>query len=92
MEDMQTMNGVRPAADDVYPFDDPRLPNQWHYYNKGTVRYSKAGADINVIDVWKTQSGHPDVIVSIVDGGMDYNHPDLQANYWLNIAELNGAR
>ena len=91
MEVIQAMTDPRPVADEVYPFDDPRLPAQWHYYNDGSVVNSKAGADINVIEVWKTQWGHPDVIVAIVDGGLDYNHPDLQANYWLNTAELNGA-
>ena len=90
LEDIGDMINTRPVADDVYPFDDPRLSDQWHYYNDGSVKYSIAGADINVIDVWKTQSGHPDVIVSIVDGGLDYNHEDLKANYWLNTAELNG--
>lgn len=64
-------------------FNDPKLPNQWHYYNDGTLDKShKAGADINVVPVWENYTtGNPDVIVAIVDGGIDATHEDLAANY-----------
>ncbi|MCI1640314.1 MAG: S8 family serine peptidase [Bacteroidales bacterium] len=63
-------------------FNDPDLSYQWHYYNDGTggANY-KAGADINVKPVWKDYTtGNPNVIVAEVDGGIDFNHPDLAAN------------
>lgn len=28
--------------------------------------------------------------MAVIDTGVDYNHPDLQANIWTNFAELNG--
>lgn len=64
-------------------FNDPKLPNQWHYYNDGTLDKShKAGADVNVLPVWENYTtGNPDVIVAIVDGGIDAAHEDLAANY-----------
>ena len=67
------------------PFNDPQLPRQWHYYNDGTASSSQSGCDINVFPVWKTYTtGNPDVIVSVVDGGIDYQHEDLADNMWHN--------
>lgn len=64
-------------------FDDPYLSQQWHYYNDGSYHASKAGCDINVMPVWKyVTTGSPDVIVSVVDGGVDFRHEDLAANMW----------
>ena len=63
---------------DELPFDDPYLPKQWHYYNKGTETSTKVGVDINVLSVWKDYTtGNPDVIVAVVDGGIDTAHEDL---------------
>lgn len=74
-------------------FNDPRLANQWHYINTGdkTVFSGiKAGADINAGEAWKLCTGDPRIIVAVVDGGVQWNHPDLEANMWTNTAELNG--
>ena len=73
------------ASSSKYPFDDPRLPSQWHYHNNGTVASSASGCDINVFPVWKNYTkGSPEVIVGVVDGGIDFNHEDLAANMWHN--------
>lgn len=74
---------ARSAATDI--FNDPMLPDQWHYYNDGTLSNSIAGSDINLIPVWnRGVTGNPDVIVAVVDGGVDYTHEDLAANMWRN--------
>src|SRR5207249_1781320 len=31
---------------------------------------------------WDSQTGAPDVVVAIIDTGIDFTHPDLQANIW----------
>ena len=60
------------------PFDDPYLGDQWQYYNTGSKSSWKEGADINVLPVWKDYStGSQDVIVGVVDSGIDFNHEDL---------------
>ena len=73
------------------PFNDPMLSQQWHYHNDGSVVASaRRGADINVADAWRLTAGRPEVIVAIIDQGVQYNHPDLAQNMWVNTKELNG--
>lgn len=78
------------ATQDAMPFNDPRLSQQWHYHNTGQRQGWVPGADINLFDAWQTETGKSDVIVAIIDGGVDYTHEDLAANMWVNEAELNG--
>ena len=84
---VNTLSTVRPSE---MPFNDPRLPNQWHYNNTGSLGGSKAGADINLFEAWKTTTGKKEIVVAIIDGGIDYTHEDLAANVLLNTAEQNG--
>ena len=85
---------VTKAGDFSLPFNDPSLVDQWHYYNQGNAsvaKTAKKGADINVIDTWKELTcGDPSIIVAVVDEGVKYSHPDLQANMWVNTAEIPG--
>lgn len=75
-----------------YPFNDQRATEQWHYQNDGSRANSIAGSDINLYTAYEKYdvTGNPDVIVAIVDGGVDYDHEDLAQNMWINEAELNG--
>ncbi|PWJ40950.1 S8 family serine peptidase [Sediminitomix flava] len=70
-------------------FNDPLLVDQWHYENDGS-RVGSNDADIDMEAGWDITTGTPNVIIAIVDGGIDTVHPDLQANLWRNEAELNG--
>jgi subtilisin family serine protease len=36
---------------------------------------------------WDTQTSASDVIVAVIDTGVDLNHPDLQANLWTNPSD-----
>lgn len=36
---------------------------------------------------WEYCSGSPDVTIGIVDSGVDFNHPDLADNMWINKGE-----
>lgn len=69
-------------------FNDPGLPKQWYYDNPGTESWQEAGADIRLFEAWKEYNGHPDIIVAIVDGGIEPDHPDLQENLWTNNGEI----
>lgn len=78
------------AANSVSGFNDPELHKQWHYNNVGQTLRSKPGADINLFEAWKMETGKPNVAVAIVDGGVDFLHEDLSDNMYVNEKELNG--
>lgn len=69
--------------------NDPRLSEQWHYNNTGQTG-GLPGADIQLFDAWEIESGSDEVIVAVIDGGVDYTHADLAGAMWTNNAELNG--
>jgi subtilisin family serine protease len=72
------------------PFNDPYLGAQWHYHNNGTETWEETGADINAYKAWEINTGSTDIVVSIVDGGIDIDHKDLAGALWVNINEKDG--
>src|SRR5664279_1856361 len=77
------------AGSGTPPVNDPYYWLQWHYHNTGQEG-GYTGADIDLEPAWKINAGMPNVIVDVVDEGVDYKHEDLSANMWVNLAELNG--
>lgn len=73
---------------------DPLWIKMWGLKNYG--QNSPNGAegleksDIQALEAWAVTKGSRDVIIAVIDTGIDYNHPDLKANMWVNEAELNG--
>lgn len=55
--------------------DDPQLGSLW-----GMEKISAEAA-------WEISTGNRDVVVAVIDSGVDYNHPDLKDNYWFNPGE-----
>lgn len=81
----RTENTGTPITNDTY------FPLQWSFLNDGTLMEgAKPGADINVAGAWERCTGDPNVIVAVLDEGVQAKHPDLAANMWINEAELNG--
>ena len=76
------------------PFNDPRFTEMGQYEDVGEsgnkLSGAIAGADINLFEAWKVETGSPNVIVAVMDGGIQYNHPDLADNMWINEAEFYG--
>jgi len=76
---------------EIYPFNDPLLKKQWTYYNDGIGTNMEKGCDINVLPVWKNfTTGNKDVIVAVIDYGIDLDHEDLADNIWINFYEKDG--
>jgi len=74
--------------------DDPDLPVLWGMKNSGQLdsqgRPGIEQMDSGASDAWQLTQGSSDVIVAVIDTGVDYTHPDLRENAWVNEAELNG--
>lgn len=74
--------------------NDPRFAEQWSLQNIGqNINVSGpgvSGADIDITTPWNTSTGSTSVIVAIVDTGIEYTHPDLAANMWVNAGEIAG--
>jgi len=66
--------------------DDPNFPNFWHL-NDGDP---ETLADIGAPQAWDYTVGSRDVVVAIIDTGVDYDHDDLAANIWRNTGEIAG--
>ena len=67
----------------LYPFITPNdtffFPQQWGLYNTGQFASGKAGADIRAPWAWDVIKSS-NVIVAVVDTGIDQNHVDLLNN------------
>ena len=69
--------------------NDPRFGELWGMDNTGQTG-GTPGADIGAVEAWNTTVGSRDIIVAVIDTGIDYNHPDLAANMWVNAGEVPG--
>ena len=62
----------------VFP-NDEYFPRQWHLHNIGQSG-GTPGADINAPKAWEITTGDPNIVVALIDCGVDTNHPDLANN------------
>lgn len=80
-ESLSSVDGIDILEDEreITPnawFNDPMLPQQWHYKDSRTP-----SASINVEPVWQSfTTGGENVIVGVIDGGIDFSHEDLSLN------------
>lgn len=61
--------------------NDPRFTEQWGLSNDGRDG-GKEGADISAMRAWATTTGNDDIVVAVLDSGVDYAHSDLINNIW----------
>ncbi|OGP74391.1 MAG: hypothetical protein A2V86_01520 [Deltaproteobacteria bacterium RBG_16_49_23] len=69
--------------------NDAYFPYLWGLSNAGQTG-GTPGADIDASRAWDISIGSHDVVVGVIDTGVDYFHPDLQENLWTNLAEYQG--
>lgn len=60
---------VRVMATEV---DDPKFSQQWQLQSPEHFH-----ASLNMVDAWDITHGSSEVVVAIIDTGVDYSHPDL---------------
>lgn len=79
---------LRPAA--TFP-NDPQFGQLWGLYNTGQTG-GQPRAHINAPPVWDASVGSLSQVVAVLDTGIDYNHPDLYQNIWINQSEIPASR
>ncbi|GGI05943.1 S8 family serine peptidase [Egicoccus halophilus] len=65
--------------------DDPLFRDQWGLHNSGRPvegRPTAAGTDVRAGAAWQRTRGAPEVLVALIDGGVDLAHPDLAGAIW----------
>jgi len=67
--------------------NDLNFSEQWALHNTGQTG-GTPDVDIDAPEAWDIETGSPDVIIAVIDGGIDYNHPDLADNVWVNDGEI----
>jgi len=67
--------------------NDSFFAQQWALHNTGQTG-GTADADIDAVEAWDIETGSPEVVIAIVDSGIDFTHPDLADNIWTNPDEV----
>ena len=73
--------------------NDPLFERQWGLRNTGQTAFITSGipgADIDAPAGWDINTGSPDVVIAVMDTGVDYLHEDLWENMWVNPGETPG--
>jgi len=89
-------------VDSTFPneiYSPGRFNDLWGMHNTGQTHpvygggtsYGTAGADIDAPEAWDIITDANDIIVAVIDSGVNYAHPDLAANMWKTIEEPNDA-
>ncbi len=73
--------------------NDTYFDQLWGLHNTGQDVNGTSGtadADMDAPEAWDITTGSSDVVIAVIDSGVDYNHPDLSANIWTNPGEIAG--
>ncbi len=69
--------------------NDTNFDDLWGMHNTGQTG-GTPDADIDAPEAWNIKTDAGDIIVAVLDTGIDYEHTDLAGNMWVNEVELNG--
>lgn len=89
---IKSLNKSGAAKPSKFPYpDNPNIPLVIPQQRQGAdPDFAKQWGmnDIGVQEAWKATKGSPDMIVAVIDTGVDYTHEDLQPNLWYNKGEM----
>jgi len=90
------LDDIMPVSDNnaYYTPVDAKFGQLWGLNNTGDNAprgvTGVAGADVKALQAWEISQGSRAVKIAVIDTGIDYRHPDLRDQMWVNEAELNG--
>lgn len=67
--------------------DDSMFDQLWGLHNTGQDG-GTVDADIDAPAAWDVETGDNRIVVAVIDTGVDYDHPDLADNIWVNEGEI----
>jgi subtilisin family serine protease/subtilisin-like proprotein convertase family protein len=67
--------------------DDEYFDLMWSLNNTGQTG-GVEDADIDAVEAWDITTGSSDIVVGVIDTGVQYTHPDLDSNIWVNPGEI----
>jgi len=67
--------------------NDPLFDDLWGLHNTGQTG-GTPDADIDAPEAWDIATGTGEIVVGVIDSGVDYTHSDLAANMWENPGEI----
>ena len=73
--------------------NDPEKDKLWGQNNTGQIVNGDLGtgdADIDAPEAWDINTGSEDVVIAVIDSGVDYTQEDLHDNMWKNPKEIAG--
>jgi len=71
--------------------NDPEYSHLWGLHNTGQSPFNgTSGADISAEEAWGISTGSRDIVIAVIDSGVDITHPDLAENIWTNEKEIAG--
>ncbi len=84
-----TPQGIQEYLNEHGDVHHPKSPN---VVSPGDPLYSQQWAipAVHADAVWDTTTGDLSQIIAFLDTGVDWHHPDLTANIWINTAEADG--
>lgn len=69
--------------------NDPSYGDLWGLNNTGQAGGTE-DVDIDAPEAWDITTGDSDVVIGVIDSGVDYTHEDLADNAWVNPGEIAG--
>ncbi|CAN9506834.1 unnamed protein product [Ophioblennius macclurei] len=78
-----------PSETNIIHFNDPKWANMWYIHCND--QKSRCRSEMNVLAAWQRGYTGKNVVVTILDDGIERNHPDLVQNYdYLASYDVNG--
>ena len=66
--------------------NDPSFSQLWGLHNTGQTGGTN-DKDIDAPEAWELATGDPNIVVAVTDTGVDFGHPDLADQRWVNTLD-----